>query len=267
MSQPLRGAFPRPLPSDSATHAQTSAMKVVQAFNTWAFKREQPSDIAHLERVVAAAIDRATPVEFVLYWGKGPRSWISGAEPTCLDYLAAMGSRIAQVHPAGAEFTLIETDTHARLNGHPTASIDAYFGAIDAAASERGFKCVRLSKLTEALARSGVAVEQREPDPEVLVKLRACAIRWFRGEGSAHDGAARYFEMNMAEKRAVERAFPRAIFVTFNGSEYRSLFPDGMPIFYMYSLKRGTAVKPWFMHTEGEPEQFPATGFAPSPQA
>ena len=53
--------------------------------------------------------------------------------------------------------------------------------------------------------------------------------------------------MNMVEKRAVQFAFPRSIFVTFNGSEYRSLFPDRMPIFYMYSLRRGTGVKPWFL--------------------
>jgi hypothetical protein len=51
----------------------------------------------------------------------------------------------------------------------------------------------------------------------------------------------------MIEKRAVEFAFPRAIFVTFNGSEYRCLFPEHMPIFYMYSLRRGMGVKPWFL--------------------
>ena len=28
------------------------------------------------------------------------------------------------------------------------------------------------------------------------------------------------------------------------------LFPDTMPIFYMYSLKRGVAVKPWFLPDE-----------------
>lgn len=54
------------------------------------------------------------------------------------------------------------------------------------------------------------------------------------------------------EKQAVETAFPDAIFVTFNGSELRPLFPDRMPIFYMYSVRRGVAVKPWFMPAERE---------------
>jgi hypothetical protein len=81
----------------------------------------------------------------------------------------------------------------------------------------------------------------------VLAKLGACAAKWFRGEGTANEGAARYLQMNMVEKRAVQFAFPRSIFVTFNGSEYRCLFPERMPIFYMYSLRRGMAVKPWFL--------------------
>jgi hypothetical protein len=58
--------------------------------------------------------------------------------------------------------------------------------------------------------------------------------------------------LNMIEKQAVEAAFPDAIFITFNGSEFRSLFPDRMPIFYMYSVRRGVAVKPWFMPAERE---------------
>lgn len=53
--------------------------------------------------------------------------------------------------------------------------------------------------------------------------------------------------MNMVEKRAIELAFPHSIFVTFNGSEFRSLFPENMPIFFMYSIKRGVSAKPWFL--------------------
>ena len=79
-----------------------------------------------------------------------------------------------------------------------------------------------------------------EPIPDdMLQKLGACAAKWFRGEGTVEEGAARYLQMNMVEKRAVQFAFPHSIFITFNGSEFRSLFPDRMPIFYMYSLRRG----------------------------
>src|SRR5262249_39787820 len=56
--------------------------------------------------------------------------------------------------------------------------------------------------------------------------------------------------MNMQEKRAVERAFPSSIFITFNGSLLRALFPEQLPVFYRYSLRRGTSVKPWFLPDE-----------------
>ena len=49
------------------------------------------------------------------------------------------------------------------------------------------------------------------------------------------------------DRRAVELAFPTSIFMTFNGSKARWLFPEHMPIFYMYSLRRGFSVKPWFL--------------------
>ena len=45
----------------------------------------------------------------------------------------------------------------------------------------------------------------------------------------------------------MERAFPRSIFITFNGSHVRSLFPDTLPIFYMFSLRHGISDKPWFL--------------------
>ena len=58
------------------------------------------------------------------------------------------------------------------------------------------------------------------------------------------------WDVPLVQKRAVELAFPHAIFITFNGSEFRCLFPDRMPIFYMYSLKRGVSAKPWFLPDE-----------------
>jgi hypothetical protein len=56
----------------------------------------------------------------------------------------------------------------------------------------------------------------------------------------------------------MERAFYRSIFVTFNGSQLNSLFPAGLPIFYMFSLRHGITDKPWFL-----PPDF--TGRTPRP--
>ena len=75
------------------------------------------------------------------------------------------------------------------------------------------------------------------------------AKKWFKGSGSVLTGATEYYKMNMTERLAVGEAFPEAIFTTFNGSELRPLFPPGLPIFYMYSVRKGVAEKPWFMTT------------------
>ena len=61
------------------------------------------------------------------------------------------------------------------------------------------------------------------------------------------EGALKYHAMNMVEREAVELEFPDSIFVTFNNSEFRDLFPANLPVFYMYSLRKGCSVKPWFI--------------------
>jgi hypothetical protein len=76
-------------------------------------------------------------------------------------------------------------------------------------------------------------------------------MRWYRGAGTAEQGARTYFEMNMVERQVIELFFPSSVFVTFNGSDHRELFPEKLPIFYMYSLKRGFGVKPWFLNDDG----------------
>jgi L-tyrosine isonitrile synthase len=97
---------------------------------------------------------------------------------------------------------------------------------------------------------------------ETLRRLCASATKWFRGVGSVEDGARRYYQMNMVERRAVELAFPRSIFVTFSGSELRDLFPRGLPIFFMYSLRRGISTKPWFLPAETAAAATESVGWA-----
>lgn len=222
--------------------------KILQAFNTWAFKREQPDNVPSLLQAISAARQLVRPVPFVLYWGKGPRCDVEAPDTTCLDYLASLGARVRKVYEPGAAFKLIFTDTHATLNGHAPQDMESYFNGVERAALERGFDGCWLSELVFAAeAADAISLADEDIPPEMLQKLGACAAKWFRGEGTTEEGAVRYLEMNMVEKRAVQFAFPQAIFITFNGSQYRSLFPERMPIFYMYSLKRGTGTKPWFM--------------------
>jgi hypothetical protein len=243
----IRGVPGRPAKLSPAAQ-QVGAEKVLQAFNTWAFKREQPDNPQLMLQIIAESIQHGEPVPFVLYWGKGPRSWLDEPDTTCLNYLASLAQRVRGAYPQGAAITLIFTDTHAELNGHSKQSADEYFGAVETGGRTRGFATCRLGELVRSAERAAEHVPNEVPVPEdTLRRLGVCAAKWYRGDGAPEEAAVTYFRMNMVEKRAVEVAFPRSIFVTFNGSEFRCLFPERLPIFYMYSLRRGVSIKPWFL--------------------
>ena len=227
------------------TGGAKTAADILKAFNTWSFKREQPEDVEGMLSRIQVSANKNEPLGFVLYWGKGPRSTLAAPDIQCLDYLISMRSRIEAVYPAGATFTLILTDTHANLNGHAEEAIQCYFREIARAAEARGFQTRFLSEIVRQSGDSGDAVAN--PPGELLDHLAECARKWYRGPDDSIAGALTYYRMNMVEKGAVERSYPQSVFVTFNGSDVRDLFPANMPIFYMYSLKRGTAEKPWFL--------------------
>jgi len=236
----------------SSAKQTVTAEAVLRSFNTWAFKREQPADPQLMSRMISEAIALAEPVSFILYWGKGPRCRIGEPDIACLDYLGAFAQRVGDVYAPGATIGLIFTDTHAALNGHAPQEIQAYFTEVQAGAGERGFSTCWLSELTRSTqAAAAFSIDDQPVPQEMLQRLSTSAGKWYRGDGTAADGARKYFRMNMIEKRAVEIAFPRSIFVTFNGSDLRCLFPDHLPIFYMYSLRRGVSVKPWFLPAPG----------------
>lgn len=220
---------------------------IVGSFNTWAFKREQPSSTALLHQVVANAISDQRPVPFILYWGKGPRAEAAGFEARCLEYLTSLRDRVQQIYEPGASFELLLTDSHARLNGYTEEDIDTYFASMTRAAAQFGFSCRRLSDVTTS-AHAVMSDEPLErPSPQLLASLSLSAAKWYRGPDTAAVAAVRYFALNMIERRAVAHAYTNTIFITFNNSQFRDLFPRELPVFYMYSIKKGVAVKPWFM--------------------
>ncbi len=225
--------------------------KVISSFNTWAYKREQPSDPVLLNNIVQASIDRRMPLEFILYWGKGPRSSLATPDEQCLDYLAAFAERVTASYAPGARITLIFTDTHAALNGHSSSNAQQYFAEVEGAATLRGFEGCELGDLVSRYRDKVKRADVLSRPIETMSNLTRSASRWYRGVGGAEAGAAAYYDMNMLEKKVIEAAFPQAIFITFNGSDLRELFPDRLPVFYMYSLRKGFGIKPWFLNSDG----------------
>jgi L-tyrosine isonitrile synthase len=222
--------------------------QILKSFNTRAFKREKPDKPELMLQFITQAHARQEPVSFVEYWGKGLRPTLAAPEYACLDFLDTMMSRVGEVYEPGAELTLVFTDTHAALNGHSQASIQSYFQDLVVAARRHRFKvCLLSSMISAAGLRPEEMPERQVPPPDLLDELRVSAAKWFKGEGSTEEGAVRYFQANMVERLVMERAFPRSIFITFNGSQIKSLFPETLPIFYMFSLRHGVSDKPWFL--------------------
>src|SRR5262245_10220093 len=227
---------------------------ILRSFNTWSFKREQPSDTQLMLRVISDAIERNEPIPFLFYWGKGPRCHVDEHDIKCLEYLMSMAHRVSDAYEPGAALKLIFTNTHATLNGYSQLGINTYVSKVEAEAHRRGFESCRLADLieqTQAKAEDDFLDDLMSD--ELLEKLFTSAVKWYHGEGTAEEGANKYLQMNMIEKRAVELAFPNAIFCTFNSSKFRILFPKRLPIFYMYSMQRGMAVKPWFLPADLSP--------------
>jgi len=223
------------------------AEKILKSFNTWSFKREHPSDTALMLKFITIAVEKRSPIPFVLYWGKGLRSHITDAERQCLEFLERMSQRIQAVYPPAAKIHLLFTDTHAALNGHDAESIDAYFAEVEAAASSPTFTTSRLSDHVAKLDPAP-GTEYAPVSDELMMRLEKSAQKWYKGNATPREGAEEYFLQNMVERQAVEHSFSTSIFLTFNGSDVKDLFPSNLPIFYMYSIRKGTSTKPWFMN-------------------
>lgn len=243
---PLVRKAPRTSPAIDPEH-------ILRSFNTWAYKREQPSDPQLMLQFVERAVTRDAPIPMVFYWGKGPRCTIDQHDLKCLDYLDSLVHRISAVYAPGAALRFVLTDTHARLNGYSDIGIRTYFTTVESEIHRRGYECSRLGALIEKTGAKAEDYSLGDVPQEMMEKLSASAIKWYHGAGSAEQGAIIYFHMNMIEKRAVELSYPDAIFATFNSSKFRILFPRRLPIFYMYSMQRGVSVKPWFLPEEAEP--------------
>jgi hypothetical protein len=223
--------------------------RILSAFNVRAFRREPPGDEPLMLQFIGRAIDFNEPVSFVMYWGKGPRATMAKPDRDCIAFVDAMLGRVREVYAQGARLKLLFTDTHALLNGHAAGSVRGYFAEIGHYVRERGIDTCLLG---DVLRTSGLAQANAEDEmpPDLGERLIASARKWYFGDRTVEEGALQYYRANMLERRAVEAVYPHSIMITFNTSALRTLLPLGLPVFYMYSMRRGLSVKPWFVSAE-----------------
>ena len=223
--------------------------RILSAFNVRTFRREAPGDEPLMLQFIARAIAFNEPVPFVMYWGKGPRATMAKPDVDCIAFLETMLGRVGEVYAPGARLKLLFTDTHALLNGHAADSVRGYFAEVGHYVRERGIDTCLLG---DVLRASGLAESESDDvmPQEMGERLIASARKWYFGDRTVEEGALKYYRTNMIERRAVEAVYPHSIMITFNTSALRALLPLHLPVFYMYSMRRGLSVKPWFVTPE-----------------
>jgi L-tyrosine isonitrile synthase len=230
-------------------HRKITPERILAAFNVRTFRREPPGGEQLMLQFIARAIAFNEPVPFIMYWGKGPRPVMAKPDLDCIAFLDAMLDRVREVYAHGAKLKLLFTDTHALLNGHALDTVRSYFGEVAHYVRERGIESCWLGDVVRTSGLAETKAEDEMPQ-ELGERLTASAKKWYFGEGTVEEGALRYYRANLIERRAVETVYPHSIMITFNTSALRALLPLGLPVFYMYSMRRGLSVKPWFVATE-----------------
>ncbi|MEO8637484.1 MAG: asparagine synthase (glutamine-hydrolyzing) [Candidatus Taylorbacteria bacterium] len=231
---------------DTQQNDTSLAMEILKSFDTWKFKREQPKTLAKLLETILLAVRSKKPIQFVMYWGKGERDKVGEKEKKAISYLEKMLKGIQEKYPTGSKITFILTDTHAELNGYTKLQIDQYFDSVIQLAKQVGFATVRLSTLASFDEKD---LMKKKDGIKINNDLLGILIESSEKHCKRYDpdtGAKLYYLQNQIEKKEIEKNFSDTIFLTYNGNEFDEILPNGLPIFYMHSLDRGTSIKPWF---------------------
>lgn len=226
---------------------ETLVEKIIESFDTWKFKREQPFNYEKLKQVVQATVDSSKPIKFVTYWGKGNKDKAGEPEKQTLNFLQEFFGRIKTIYPTGVELLILLTDTHAELNGHSQESTKTYFDSVKDLAQNYEFKTAYLSELVSYdKDRLLPLVESLNIGDGLFEILLNSAQKHYTVSDDYSLAAKLYYLQNQLERKRIDDDYPDYIFLTFNGSKLNDLFPKNLPIFYMYSTKKGHSAKPWF---------------------
>ncbi|HLD21645.1 MAG TPA: asparagine synthase C-terminal domain-containing protein, partial [Patescibacteria group bacterium] len=226
------------------------AKTILDTFNTRKYKREQPNTEEKINELILKQIIENKPISFVMYWGKGDRNSISDIENIALQYVNDMLKPIQQIYNPGIQLILVFTDTHAELNGYSTVAIQEYFNSVRTLVAKYNFiEIILMSELVPYEEETLLQVAHKIADTDIPDVFYSSSEKHFQKNNDIQLGAKLYYLQNQLEKNSIEQHFADCIFMTYNSSTWDSIHPARLPIFYMYSLKRGTSIKPWFVYS------------------
>jgi hypothetical protein len=240
----------------------SAANAVVEALTARRFRRSGCFKEAELRQLAQSALTGCGPLEFLMFWGCGPRDMAASPDRVALEALGDLLATVEQNGHLQARADIIFTDGHAANNGHPAAHARSYFASVRDAAAGLNVTFHLESEVWKwgALSRDMICALERTA--EFATKWSAFPLRErFIQQASRHSrsadpvGAARhYYATCLLERDVLKARFPRAVFLTYNGPEFNECFPD-LPTLYIYPGPRGRTDKPWFVGDAGDVAQ------------
>lgn len=223
---------------------------------------------AHDEAGLAAAVERALlgdgSLEFLMFWGCGPRRHAAGPDRAAVDALADLLAAAEAAAPVRARAHVICTDVHATNNGHSEVHYRSYFDEVSRLARGLDVQFEFESAVWHrgGLTRAGIEALEREAG--FLARWDRFALRdRFVQQAGRHSrlanktlAARHYYATCLLEREVLRSLYPSSIFLTYNGPDFNECFPD-LPTLYVYPGPRGRNDKPWFVDVD-EPAQVAA---------
>ena len=245
----------------------TIAANVAQALTARRFRRNPCFKEDGLRGLVQQALLGGHPLEFLMFWGCGPRNVACAPDRVALEALGDLLSAVQQNAGLEARVDIVFTDAHATNNGHPASHYNSYFASVrDAAAGLN----VAFHLESEVWRRAGLtkgSVCALEQTDHFAARWNAFSLRdRFMQQASRHShaldpaaAARHYYATCLLERDVLKARFRCSVFLTYNGPEFNECFPD-LPTLYIYPGPRGRTDKPWFV--TDEPRDLVATGLA-----
>lgn len=219
---------------------------------------ESESEFSKIEDAVENTIRSRMPLSFVMYWGISAKQESCSADEQAIAFIEKLSKELQSKYQVGAKFELIFCDTHANFNGYSLknsyisqviyhfekTSIDANFHKMSDIAGNTSQDPPPLDSINEIYINI---------DPSTKKELKNMASKHHLWEADPDEVVKKYIALNRFESLYVERLFKDSIFITYNdANKLRFLFPLGLPVYSMYSLKKGKTIKPWFVNVNNE---------------
>lgn len=205
-----------------------------------------------LTELLEMTIKDRQPLKLFYLWGIHKKDRMNNADEVALSFLGNFINHIEMVMSSfscSVKFTMVMSDIHAELNEVPKECFHYYLQEVSDCAINKGWNVRYLSSIWK---KHGLSIEKifemakQVSDESIDELLITYASKYYNGDDKK-TGAKRYQVARQLEKIIMEKEFADHIQVSAVDPKLMHLQPN-LPHFQVWSLKKGTSKKPWFIN-------------------